>query len=203
MMFVVKQAQINEYLATRILCWAIRASRNQPSSFWWFLCRDWRSPAQLPQKLKNSRAKAVKDELDDMLKIQHHKLNDFDKITHQSLRDVKLAEASGKKKSLSDAKRISHFKTVSAAEYYPPWEKYKKLLTKAKSKQKPLKLCVNHHKHKAKLKKWKRWWRQAKQRAHSVSKFRQNACGVESKNESIKRGRQGIMRHGWLNFSSL
>jgi hypothetical protein len=56
---------------------------------------------QLTQEVEEAaEAKAVKDELDDILKILTSQLNDFDRITSKALRDVKLAQSQVEKEKL-------------------------------------------------------------------------------------------------------
>ena len=99
---VVKQAQINEYLATLdIMVGQLERKEISEAAFNDFYAGIEEAQAQLPQEIEEAaEAKAVKDELDDILKILTSQLNDFDKITTKALRDVKLAESQVEKEKL-------------------------------------------------------------------------------------------------------
>ncbi len=99
---VVKQAQINEYLATLdIMVGQLERKEISEAAFNDFYAGIEEAQAQLPQEIEEAaEAKAVKDELDDILKILTSQLNDFDKITTKALRDVKLAQSQVEKEKL-------------------------------------------------------------------------------------------------------
>jgi hypothetical protein len=99
---VVKQNQINEYLATLdIMVGQLDRQEISQAAFDDFYAGIEEAQAQLPQEIEEAaEAKAVKDELDDILKILTSQLHDFDKITTKALRDVKLAESQVEKEKL-------------------------------------------------------------------------------------------------------
>jgi len=99
---VVKQAQINEYLATLdVMVGQLEKQEISQSVFDDFYAGIEEAQVQLVQEQEEAaEAKAVKDELDDILKILTSQLNDFDRITSKALRDVKLAESQVEKEKL-------------------------------------------------------------------------------------------------------
>lgn len=99
---VVKEKQISEYLATLdIMVGQLEKGDITQATFDDFFAGIEEAQAQLVQeKEEAAEAKAVKDELDDILKILTQKLNDFDRITSKALRDVKLAESQVEKERL-------------------------------------------------------------------------------------------------------
>ncbi len=99
---VVKQAQINEYLASLdVMVGQLERQEISQAAFDDFYAGIEEAQAQLPQEIEEAaEAKAVKDELDDILKILTSQLNDFDKITTKALRDVKLAQSQVEKEKL-------------------------------------------------------------------------------------------------------
>jgi hypothetical protein len=99
---VVKQAQINEYLASLdVMVAQLERQEISQGVFDDFYAGIEEAQVQLVQEQEEAaEAKAVKDELDDILKILTSQLNDFDKITSKALRDVKLAESQLEKEQL-------------------------------------------------------------------------------------------------------
>lgn len=99
---VVQQAQINQYLATLdIMVGQLERQEISEAAFNDFYAGIEEAQAQLPQEIEEAaEAKAVKDELDDILKILTSQLHDFDKITTKALRDVKLADSQVEKEKL-------------------------------------------------------------------------------------------------------
>lgn len=99
---VVKQAQINEYLASLdVMVGQLERQEITQSVFDDFYAGIEEAQVQLVQEQEEAaEAKAVKDELDDILKILTSQLHDFDKITTKALRDVKLAESQVEKEKL-------------------------------------------------------------------------------------------------------
>jgi hypothetical protein len=99
---VVKQGQINEYLATLdVMVGQLERQEISQSVFDDFYAGIEESQAQLVQEQEEAaEAKAVKDELDDILKILTQQLNDFDRVTSKALRDVKLAQSQVEKEKL-------------------------------------------------------------------------------------------------------
>lgn len=99
---VVKQAQINEYLAALdVMVGQLERQEISQAVFDDFYAGIEESQAQLVQEQEEAaEAKAVKDELDDILKILTSQLNDFDRITSKALRDVKLAQSQVEKEKL-------------------------------------------------------------------------------------------------------
>jgi hypothetical protein len=99
---VVKQQQIDEYLATLdIMVGQLERKEISQATFDEFFAGIEESQAQLAQEIEEANeAKAVKDELDDILKILTQQLNDFDRVTAKALRDVKLAESQVEKEKL-------------------------------------------------------------------------------------------------------
>jgi hypothetical protein len=99
---VVKQAQINEYLATLdVMVGQLERQEITQAIFDEFYAGIEESQAQLTQEIEEAtEAKAVKDELDSILKMLTQQLNDFDRVTSKALRDVKLAETQVEKEKL-------------------------------------------------------------------------------------------------------
>jgi hypothetical protein len=99
---VVKQAQINEYLGSLdVMVGQLERQEISQGVFDDFYAGIEEAQVQLVQEQEEAaEAKAVKDELDDILKILTSQLNDFDKITSKALRDVKLAESQVEKEKL-------------------------------------------------------------------------------------------------------
>lgn len=99
---VVKQNQINEYLATLdVMVGQLERQEIPQTVFDDFFAGIEESQAQLAQEQEEAtEAKAVKDELDEILKILTQQLNDFDRVTSKALRDVKLAESQVEKEKL-------------------------------------------------------------------------------------------------------
>ncbi|MDO9212795.1 MAG: hypothetical protein Q8Q54_14815 [Methylococcales bacterium] len=99
---VVKEAQIAQYLTTLdIMVGQLERQEISQAAFDDFFAGIEEAQAQLVQEQEEAaEAKAVKDELDDILKILTSQLNDFDKITTKALRDVKLAESQVEKEKL-------------------------------------------------------------------------------------------------------
>lgn len=99
---VVKQAQINEYLGSLdVMVGQLERQEITQSVFDDFYAGIEEAQVQLVQEQEEAaEAKAVKDELDDILKILTSQLHDFDKITTKALRDVKLAESQVEKEKL-------------------------------------------------------------------------------------------------------
>jgi hypothetical protein len=99
---VVKQAQINEYLGSLdVMVGQLERQEITQGVFDDFYAGIEEAQTQLVQEQEEAaEAKAVKDELDDILKILTSQLNDFDKITSKALRDVKLAESQVEKEKL-------------------------------------------------------------------------------------------------------
>ncbi len=99
---VVKQAQINEYLATlELMVGQLERQEITQAVFDEFYAGIEEVQAQLPQEIEEANdAKAVKDELEDILKILTQQLNEFDQVTAKALRDVKLAESQVEKEKL-------------------------------------------------------------------------------------------------------
>ncbi|MDP3009827.1 MAG: hypothetical protein Q8N30_12265 [Methylococcales bacterium] len=99
---VVKESQIAQYLTTLdIMVGQLERQEISQAAFDDFFAGIEEAQAQLIQEQEEAaEAKAVKDELDDILKILTSQLNDFDKITTKALRDVKLAESQVEKEKL-------------------------------------------------------------------------------------------------------
>jgi hypothetical protein len=117
---VVKQAQINQYLATLdIMVGQLERHEISEAIFNDFYAGIEESQAQLPQEIEEAaEAKAVKDELDDILKILTQQLNDFDQVTTKALRDVKLAQSQVEKEKLKTERQseLSNLKKGLGAE---------------------------------------------------------------------------------------
>lgn len=117
---VVKQGQINEYLATLDLMVAqLERQEISQSVFDEFFAGIEEAQAQLVQEEEEAaEAKAVKDELEDILKILTQQMNDFDKVTSKALRDVKLAESQVEKEKLKAERQaeLSNLKQGLGAE---------------------------------------------------------------------------------------
>jgi len=99
---VVKQAQIDEYLATLdVMVGQLERQEISQAAFDDFFAGIEESQAQLAQEVEEAtEAKAVKDELDEILKILTQQLHDFDQVTTTALRDVKLAESQVEKEKI-------------------------------------------------------------------------------------------------------
>lgn len=99
---VVQQKQLNEYLATLdIMVGQLERQEITQSVFDEFFAGIEESQAQLAQEEEEAaEAKAVKDELDEILKVLTQQMNDFDRVTTKALRDVKLAESQAEKEKL-------------------------------------------------------------------------------------------------------
>lgn len=99
---VVKQAQINEYLATLdVMIAQLEKQEISQSVFDDFCAGIEESQQQLQQEIEEANeAKAVKDELEEILKVLTQQMNDFDRVTSKALRDVKLAESQKEKEKL-------------------------------------------------------------------------------------------------------
>ncbi len=104
---VVKQAQINEYLSTlEVMVGQLDRQEISQAVFDDFYAGIEESQVQLVQEQEEAaEAKAVKDELDDILKILTSQLHDFDRITSKALRDVKLAESQVEKEKLKSERQ--------------------------------------------------------------------------------------------------
>ncbi|MEY3807684.1 MAG: hypothetical protein RI893_660 [Pseudomonadota bacterium] len=117
---VVKQAQINQYLVTLdIMVGQLERHEISEAVFNDFYAGIEESQAQLPQEIEEAaEAKAVKDELDDILKILTQQLNDFDQVTTKALRDVKLAQSQVEKEKLKTERQseLSNLKKGLGAE---------------------------------------------------------------------------------------
>lgn len=99
---VVKQQQINQYMATLdIMVGQLERGEISQGIFDDFMAGIEESQVQLVQEEEEAaEAKAVRDELDDILKILTQQLNDFDKVTSKALRDVNLAQSQVEKEKL-------------------------------------------------------------------------------------------------------
>lgn len=117
---VVKQKQIDEYLATLdIMVGQLERKEITQTTFDDFFAGIEESQIQLVQEIEEANeAKAVKDELDDILKILTQKLNDFDKVTSKALRDVQLAQTQVEKERLKAERQteLSNLKSGLGAE---------------------------------------------------------------------------------------
>ena len=117
---VVKQRQINEYLATLdVMVGQLERQEISQTMFDDFFAGIEESQAQLVQEEEEAvEAKAVKDELDDILKILTQQLSDFDRVTGKALRDVKLAETQVEKEKLKTERQaeLSNLKKGLGAE---------------------------------------------------------------------------------------
>ncbi|MCX7066557.1 MAG: hypothetical protein NTW85_02500 [Methylococcales bacterium] len=117
---VVKQAQIDEYLATLdVMVGQLERQEISQAAFDGFFAGIEESQAQLAQEVEEAtEAKAVKDELDDILKILTQQLNDFDKVTTKALRDMKLAESQVEKEKLKTERQaeLSNLKSGLGAD---------------------------------------------------------------------------------------
>ncbi len=117
---VVKQAQINEYLGTLdVMVGQLERQEISQAAFDDFFAGIEESQAQLAQEVEEAaEAKAVKDELDDILKILTQQLNDFDKVTTKALRDMKLAESQVEKEKLKTERQaeLSNLKSGLGAD---------------------------------------------------------------------------------------
>jgi hypothetical protein len=117
---VVKQAQINDYLTTLdIMVGQLERQEITQAVFDDFYAGIEEAQAQLPQEIEEANeAKAVKDELDDILKILTQQLNSFDQVTTKALRDVKLAESQVQKEQLKAERQaeLSNLKSGLGAE---------------------------------------------------------------------------------------
>ncbi len=104
---VVKQEQINEYLSTlEVMVGQLDRQEISQAVFDDFYAGIEESQVQLVQEQEEAaEAKAVKDELDDILKILTSQLHDFDRITSKALRDVKLAESQVEKEKLKSERQ--------------------------------------------------------------------------------------------------
>jgi hypothetical protein len=104
---VVKQGQINEYLSTlEVMVGQLDRQEISQAVFDDFYAGIEESQVQLVQEQEEAaEAKAVKDELDDILKILTSQLHDFDRITSKALRDVKLAESQVEKEKLKSERQ--------------------------------------------------------------------------------------------------
>ncbi len=112
---VVKQKQINEYLATLdVMVGQLERQEISQAVFDEFYAGIEESQAQLVQEQEEAaEAKAVKDELDEILKMLTQQLNDFDRVTSKALRDMKLAETQVEKERLKTERQaeLSKLKT--------------------------------------------------------------------------------------------
>ena len=99
---VVKQKQIDEYMATLdIMVGQLDRQEITQATFDDFMAGIEESQAQLAQEVEEANeAKAVKDELDEILKTLTQQLNDFDRVTSKALRDVALAQTQVEKEKL-------------------------------------------------------------------------------------------------------
>lgn len=117
---VVKQGQINEYLATLdVMVGQLERQEVSQAVFDEFYAGIEEAQAQLVQEQEEAvEAKAVKDELDEILKILTQQLNDFDKVTTKALRDVKLAESQVEKEKIKTQRQaeLSNLKNGLGAE---------------------------------------------------------------------------------------
>jgi hypothetical protein len=117
---VVKQAQINEYLATlEVMVGQLERQEISQAVFDEFYAGIEEAQAQLPQELEEAaEAKAVKDELEEILQILTKQLNEFDQVTAKALRDVKLAESQVEKEKLKAQRQteLSNLKSGLGAE---------------------------------------------------------------------------------------
>lgn len=117
---VVQQAQINQYLATLdIMVGQLERQEISEAAFNDFYAGIEEAQAKLPQEIEEAaEAKAVKDELDDILKILTQQLNSFDQVTSKALRDVKLAQSQVEKEKLKAERHaeLSNLKSGLGAE---------------------------------------------------------------------------------------
>jgi hypothetical protein len=104
---VVKKAQINEYLATLdLMVGQLERQEISQSDFDAFFAGIEEAQAQLVQEEEEAaEAKAVKDELDDILKILTQQMNDFDRVRNKALRDMELAESQKEKEQLKSERQ--------------------------------------------------------------------------------------------------
>jgi hypothetical protein len=117
---VVKKAQINEYLATLdVMVGQLERQEITQAVFDEFCVGIEEAQEQLVQEeLEAAEAKAVKDELEESLKVLTQQMNDFDRITSKALRDVKLAESQVEKEKLKAQRQdeLSNLKKGLGAE---------------------------------------------------------------------------------------
>jgi hypothetical protein len=112
---VVMQRQINDYLSTLdVMVGQLERQEIAQSVFDDFCAGIEEAQAQLTQEEEEaSEAKAVKDELEEILKVLTQQMNDFDRVTSKALRDVKLAESQVEKEKLKAQRQeeLSHLKS--------------------------------------------------------------------------------------------
>ncbi len=117
---VVKQGQINQYLATLdVMVGQLERQEISQSVFDDFCAGIEDAQTQLVQEEEEAaEAKAVKDELEEILKVLTQQMNDFDRVTSKALRDVKLAESQKEKEQLKAERQaeLSNLKKGLGAE---------------------------------------------------------------------------------------
>ncbi len=99
---VVMQEQINQYLATLdVMVGQLERQEISQGAFDDFCAGIEEAQTQLAQEVEEANeAKAVKDELEEILRILTQQMNDFDRVTTKALRDVKLAESQVEKEKI-------------------------------------------------------------------------------------------------------
>jgi hypothetical protein len=117
---VVKQAQINEYLATLdIMVQQLETQQITQQAFDDFCVGIEEAQEQLQQEIAEAKdAKEIKDELEEILKVLTQQMNDFDRVTTKAMRDVKLAESQLEREKLKAERQqeLSNLKTGLGAE---------------------------------------------------------------------------------------
>ncbi|MEY4767656.1 MAG: hypothetical protein RL637_295 [Pseudomonadota bacterium] len=131
----VKQKQIQEYLVTlEIMVAQVERQQITQAVFDEFYHGVEEAQVELTQEITEANdAKAVKEELEEILKILTQQMNEFDRLTQKAIRDMKLAETQKENEKLKAERQaeLSRLKKGLGAESTAV-KKLQEMATKAK-----------------------------------------------------------------------